>query len=54
MHVHLVGGEVNIKINLVTLTISEGDCPVGLAKEVLAWITEHRDELIQEWKKWYP
>jgi hypothetical protein len=54
MHVHLVGGEVNSKIDLLTLTISEGDCPAGLAEEVLAWVTEHRDELILEWKIWHP
>lgn len=54
MHVHLVGGEVNVKISLTTLAISEGDCPAGLLEEVLTWVTLHRDELIQEWKKWHP
>lgn len=54
MHVHLVGGEINVKIDLVTLALSEGDCPAGLAEEVLAWVAEHRDELMQEWKKWHP
>lgn len=54
MHVHLVGGEVNVKISLTTLAISEGDCPAGLLEEVLTWVASHRDELIQEWKKWHP
>ena len=54
VHAHLVGGEVNVKIDLVTLALSEGDCPAGLAEEVLAWVAEHRDELMQERKKWHP
>jgi len=46
--------KINVRIDLVTVTISEGDCPAGLAMEVLAWVTEHRDELMKEWKKWHP
>ncbi len=54
MHVHLVGGEINVQIDLATLTVSAGECPANLAEEVLTWVAEHRDELIQEWKKWHP
>jgi len=52
-HVHLVGGEVNVRISLETLT-GHGDCPRDLLDEVLAWVAQHRDELLTEWKKWHP
>ena len=54
MHVHLVGGPVNVRISLETLTTTEGHCPGGLEAEVLTWVREHRHELIEEWKKWHP
>ncbi|MEW6486513.1 MAG: DUF4160 domain-containing protein [Thermodesulfobacteriota bacterium] len=54
MHVHLVGGPVNVRISLETLTIVEGWCPRSLEAEVLTWVRGHRDELIEEWKKWHP
>ena len=52
MHVHLVGGEVNLRISLDTLEIIEGEAPPGLWVEVEAWLREHRMELIEEWRKW--
>lgn len=52
MHAHLVGGTVDILINLQTLTC-EGTFPRGLRDEVIAWVAENRDELIKEWKKWH-
>ena len=30
MHVHRVGGPVNVRISLEPLTIAEGHCPGGL------------------------
>ena len=54
MHVHLVGGPVNVRISLETLTITEGQCPSRLEAEVLAWVREHLDELREEWKRWHP
>ena len=53
MNVHLVGGPLNVRISLETLTITEGRCPSGLEAEVLAWVREHLDELIEEWKRWH-
>lgn len=52
MHAHLVGGSVDILINLQTLTC-EGTFPRGLRDEVIAWVAANRDELIKEWKKWH-
>ena len=53
MHVHLTGGEFDVVIDPITLE-SFGRWPGGLRREVLEWVTEHRDELIREWKKWQP
>lgn len=53
MHVHLAGGEFDVVIELGTMT-SSGRWPSGLRREVMAWVAEHRDELIKEWKKWQP
>ncbi|MBI5445810.1 MAG: DUF4160 domain-containing protein [Deltaproteobacteria bacterium] len=54
MHVHLVGGSVDVGISLETLTVTEGHCPSHLEAEVLDWVREHLEELIQEWKRWHP
>jgi|GEM_PF-1496998 len=40
MHVHLVGGNVNAKIDLLTLQVVAGAIPADLKKEVLAWVAE--------------
>lgn len=54
MHVHVVGGKVNVRNDLATLKVVEGKWPAGLAREVMAWLADHRDELIEEWKRWHP
>ena len=54
MHVHLVGGSVNVRIDLQTLNIVEGRCPAGLWNEVSTWLRSRRQELIEEWKRWHP
>lgn len=51
-HVHLVGGGLDIIIDLATLR-SEGCWPKDLRVEVLAWVAAHRDELWEEWHKWH-
>ena len=40
MHVHLVGGEFDVAIDLLTLE-STGAWPRGLKTEVIAWIAAH-------------
>lgn len=52
-HVHLVGGEVNVRISLETLK-RVGACPHDLLDEALAWVREHRAELMEQWKLWHP
>jgi hypothetical protein len=54
MHVHLVGGEVNARIDLASLQVVAGRIPHDLKAEVLEWVARHRIELIEEWKKWQP
>ncbi len=51
LHVHLVGGEVNAKIDLVTLKVVAGNVPAGLMVEVYNWLVTNQSELIKEWKK---
>jgi len=52
-HVHLVGGSVDVIVELATLE-TEGDWPRNLKAQVMAWIAAHRDELMEEWSKWHP
>ena len=52
MHVHLVGGEVNVRIDLASLRVVARTMPADLKREVMAWLREHRAELIEEWKSW--
>ncbi|MFM9970502.1 MAG: DUF4160 domain-containing protein [Burkholderiales bacterium] len=52
MHVHLVGGNVNVKIDLANLHIVAGRIPKNLSREVMAWLEAHQAELIKEWKSW--
>lgn len=52
MHVHLVGGDVNVKIDLASLRIVTGRMPMDLKREVMAWLKAHQAELIEEWKSW--
>ncbi len=50
MHVHFVGGDINAKIDLLTLNIVAGVIPATLRKEVLAWLQENQTSMIEEWK----
>ena len=52
MHVHLVGGEVNAKFDLATLSLVAGIVPAGVLAEVIAWLHIHQADLIEEWKTW--
>ena len=51
-HVHLTGGGVDVLIQLETLE-SEGVCPSDIKAEALEWIEAHKDELMEDWKKWH-
>ena len=52
MHVHLVGGDVNGKIDLTSLRIVAGRMPIDLKREVMDWLNAHQADLIEEWKSW--
>ncbi len=52
MHVHLVGGNVNARIDLATLRVVEGTIPRDLKQEVMAWLAENQNDLIEEWQQW--
>jgi hypothetical protein len=47
------GGNVDVLIDLTTLH-TDGSWPRGLRSEVLAWVAEHREELLEEWHRWHP
>jgi hypothetical protein len=51
-HVHLVGGEYDVVIDLATLQ-SQGAWPKGLQDEVMAWIKANCESLLEEWYKWH-
>ena len=52
MHVHLVGGDVNARIDLASLRVVAGRIPANLKREVMAWLRAHQAELIEEWQSW--
>ena len=52
MHVHLIGGDVNARIDLASLRVVAGSIPANLKREVMAWLRAHQAELIEEWKSW--
>ena len=51
-HCHLVGGSVDVLIELETLRCT-GRWPAGLKVEAMAWRNAHIDDLWKEWKKWH-
>ena len=51
-HCHLVGGEVDVIIDLETLA-TDGTWPRGLRTEVMAWVKAHLDDLWKEWHTWH-
>ncbi len=52
-HVHLTGCGLDVVIDLATLQTT-GNWPKDLQVEVMVWIEDNRDNLIEEWKKWHP
>jgi hypothetical protein len=46
-HVHLTGGGFDVIIDLLGLATA-GEWPRGLREEVLAWVSAHRKELMEE------
>ena len=52
-HVHLVGGDVNVRISLETFACV-GSCPRDLCDEAVDWVKANCVSLMKEWKKWHP
>lgn len=52
-HVHLVGGDVNVRISLETFACV-GICPRDLCDEAVDWVKANSVSLMKEWKKWHP
>jgi hypothetical protein len=53
-HVHLVGGSIDVRIDLDAELTVYGAWSKSLRDEVLAWVSAHQDLLMEEWKKWHP
>lgn len=51
-HCHLVGGAVDIIIDLATLQ-TQGRWPAGLKAEVMTWVQDHLQDLWKEWNRWH-
>ena len=52
-HVHLVGGDVNVRISLETFACV-GSCSRDLCDEAVDWVKANSVSLMKEWKKWHP
>jgi hypothetical protein len=51
-HTHLIGAGYDVAIDLETMA-TDGAWPHGLKEEVMEWVNTHREELMEEWKKWH-
>lgn len=41
-------------ISLQTLDVMVGYASALIVQEAQAWIRAHREELLEEWKRWHP
>ncbi|POA19412.1 hypothetical protein C1886_12770 [Pseudomonas sp. FW300-N1A1] len=53
-HVHLMGGGLDVMISLETMEVMMGYAPALIVQEAQEWIRAHREELLEEWKRWHP
>ncbi|WP_080348743.1 DUF4160 domain-containing protein [Pseudomonas syringae] len=53
-HVHLTGGGLDVLICLELVEPMGGTAPAVVLREALEWIRTHRNELMEEWKRWHP
>lgn len=53
-HVHLTGGGVDVLICLHLVVALRGQAPAVVLKEALDWVWAHREQLMEEWKRWHP
>ena len=52
-HIHVVGVDVNVSINLHTLIVS-GALPKALKAEVMEYVINHQTELLALWDSIHP
>ncbi len=50
-HFHVIYQDFEAIINISTLEIIEGDLPKRAKAMVLEWASEHRNELMENWKR---
>ena len=50
-HVHAAYGEYNISIEIATGRILEGTLPRKKEKIATAWVVDHKEKLLTDWKK---
>lgn len=48
-HVHILYGEYNGVIDLLTLSIIEGDLPSKATAMAIEWVGKHQEELMTMW-----
>jgi hypothetical protein len=49
-HVHLMGPDFDVVINLETLEVMDGAAPATVLRHAVGWIADNREELIQQWR----
>ncbi len=49
-HFHALYGEHEVLINIITLEIIKGSMPRRALSLILEWASEHRTELLEDWK----
>jgi hypothetical protein len=49
-HFHALYGEYEVLINITTLEILKGTMPRRALSLVLEWASEHRSELLEDWR----
>ena len=48
-HVHILYGEYNGVIDLLTLSVIEGDLPSKATALAIEWVSKHQEELMTMW-----
>ena len=49
-HIHLMEPDFEAVVNLVTLNVIDGSAPSKVMHHALKWISDNREELINQWR----
>lgn len=53
-HVHVIGPDMTVVIDLVDLTLREAiGCSEREGRRILRLIAEHREALLEAWRRWH-